>query len=55
MLRDDPNFRGFLAFLRTEMDRVDPVPADLCHDFFYRAVGLELLRGPRPTWLSQAR
>ena len=29
-------------FLRTELDRVGPAHADLCRDFFSRAVALEL-------------
>src|SRR4029077_4543548 len=34
MLHDNPNFRGFVDFLRTELDRVGPAHADLCRDFF---------------------
>src|SRR5215831_15683431 len=41
-LHDNPNFRGFVDFLRAELDRVGPAQEDLCRDFFYRAVGLEL-------------
>ena len=41
-LHDNPNFRGFVDFLRTELDRVGPAHADLCRDFFSRAVALEL-------------
>ena len=41
-LHDNPNFRGFVDFLRTESDRVDPAHADLCRDLFSRAVALEL-------------
>ena len=41
-LHDNPNFRGFVDFLRAELDRVGPAQADLCRDFFCRAVGLEL-------------
>ena len=41
-LHDNPNFRGFVDFLRTELDRVGPAQADLCRDFSCRAVGLEL-------------
>ena len=41
-LHDNPNFRGFVDFLRTELDRVGPAQADLCRDFFSRAVTLEL-------------
>jgi thiaminase (transcriptional activator TenA) len=42
MLHDSPGFRGFVEFLRTELDRVGPAQAELCRDFFRRAVGLEL-------------
>jgi len=42
MLHDNPNFRGFVDFLRTELDRVGPAHADLCRDFFSRAAALEL-------------
>jgi thiaminase (transcriptional activator TenA) len=41
-LHDNPNFRGVVDFLRTELDRVGPAHADLCRDFFSRAVALEL-------------
>jgi thiaminase/transcriptional activator TenA len=41
-LHDNPNFRGFVDLLRAELDRVGPAQADLCRDFFCRAVGLEL-------------
>jgi thiaminase/transcriptional activator TenA len=41
-LHDNPNFRGFVDFLRTELDRAGPAQADLCRDFFSRAVALEL-------------
>jgi thiaminase (transcriptional activator TenA) len=41
-LHDNPNFRLFVDFLRAELDRVGPLQADLCRDFFYRAVALEL-------------
>ena len=41
-LHHNPNFRGFVDFLRAELDRVGPAQADLCRDFFCRAVGLEL-------------
>jgi thiaminase/transcriptional activator TenA len=40
-LHDNPNFRGFVDFLRAELDRVGPAQADLCRDFFHRAVALE--------------
>ena len=41
-LHDNPDFRSFVDFLRAELDRVGPAQADLCHDFFRRAVALEL-------------
>jgi thiaminase/transcriptional activator TenA len=41
-LHDNPNFRGFVDFLRAELDRVGPAQTDLCRDFFGRAVALEL-------------
>jgi thiaminase (transcriptional activator TenA) len=41
-LHDNPNFRGFVDFLRSDLDRVGPAQADLCRDFFGRAVALEL-------------
>jgi len=41
-LHDNPDFRGFVDFLRAELDRVGPEHADLCRDFFRRAVALEL-------------
>jgi len=41
-LHDNPNFRDFVDFLRVELDRVGPAQADLCGDFFRRAVDLEL-------------
>jgi thiaminase/transcriptional activator TenA len=41
-LHDNPDFRSFVDFLRAELDRVGPAQADLCHDFFRRAVTLEL-------------
>ena len=34
--------RGFVDFLRTELDRVGSAHADLCREFFSRAVALEL-------------
>jgi len=40
-LHDNPNFRGFVDFLRTELDRVGPEHEDLCRDLFSRAVALE--------------
>jgi thiaminase/transcriptional activator TenA len=41
-LHDNPNFRGFVDLLRTELDRVGRAHADQCRDFFSRAVALEL-------------
>jgi thiaminase/transcriptional activator TenA len=41
-LHDNPDFRGFVDFLRAELDRIGPAQADLCRDFFRRAVALEL-------------
>ena len=41
-LHDNPHFRGFVDFLRAELDRVGPVRADLWRDFLRRAVALEL-------------
>jgi thiaminase (transcriptional activator TenA) len=41
-LHDNPNFRGFVDFLRAELDRVGPAQANLCRVFFGRAVALEL-------------
>jgi thiaminase/transcriptional activator TenA len=41
-LHDNPDFRGFVDFLRSELDRVGPAQAELCRDFFRRAVALEL-------------
>jgi thiaminase/transcriptional activator TenA len=41
-LHDNPDFRDFVDFLRAELDRVGPAQADLCRDFFRRAVALEL-------------
>jgi thiaminase (transcriptional activator TenA) len=41
-LHDNSNFRGFVDFLRAELDRVGPAHADLCREFFRRAVALEL-------------
>jgi thiaminase/transcriptional activator TenA len=42
MLHDNPDFRGFVDFLRAELDRIGPAHEDLCRDFFCRAVALEL-------------
>jgi thiaminase (transcriptional activator TenA) len=41
-LHDNPHLRGFVDFLRAELDRVGPAHADLCRDFFGRTVALEL-------------
>ncbi len=41
-LHDNLDFRGFVDFLRAELDRVGPVQEDLCRDFLGRAVALEL-------------
>ena len=41
-LHDSSGFRGFVDFLRAELDRVGPVEAHLCREFFRRAVDLEL-------------
>jgi thiaminase (transcriptional activator TenA) len=41
-LHDNPDFRDFVDFLRAELDRIGPAQADLCRDFFQRAVALEL-------------
>jgi thiaminase/transcriptional activator TenA len=41
-LHDNPALRGFVDFLRAELDRVGPVDEDLCRNFFRRAVALEL-------------
>ena len=41
-LHDNPRFRGFVDFLRAELDRIGPAQEDLCRDFFQRAVALEL-------------
>jgi len=41
-LHEGPGFRDFVYFLRAELDRVGPAEADLCRDFFRRAVALEL-------------
>ena len=42
VLHDNPDFRNFVGFLRAELDRIGPAQADLCRDFFRRAVALEL-------------
>jgi thiaminase/transcriptional activator TenA len=41
-LHDNPTLRGFVDFLRAELDRIGPAQADQCRDFFGRAVALEL-------------
>ena len=41
-LHDNPAFRDFVDFLRTELDRVGPAEAELSRDFFLRSVALEL-------------
>jgi thiaminase (transcriptional activator TenA) len=41
-LHDNPQFHGFVDFLRAELDRVGPAQEELCRDFFRRAVALEL-------------
>jgi thiaminase (transcriptional activator TenA) len=41
-LHDNPTLRGFVGFLRAELDRIGPSQAELCRDFFRRAVALEL-------------
>jgi thiaminase/transcriptional activator TenA len=40
-LHDNPGLRGFVDFLRAELDRVGPAEAELCRDFFRRTVALE--------------
>lgn len=41
-LHDNPDFRDFVAFLRSELDRVGPSEPDVARDFFRRTVELEL-------------
>lgn len=41
-LHDNPFFRDFVGFLRQELDRVGPAASETAHDFFSRAVALEL-------------
>ena len=41
-LHDNPHLRGFVDFLRAELDRVGPAQTDLCRDLFGRTVALEL-------------
>jgi thiaminase (transcriptional activator TenA) len=40
--RDSADFGGLVDFLRAELDRAGPAQANLCRDFFRRAVALEL-------------
>ncbi len=40
-LHDNPDFRDFVGFLRSELDRVGPGEADTSRDFFLRTVALE--------------
>jgi len=40
-LHDNPDFRDFVGFLRSELDRVGPSEAETSRDFFLRAVALE--------------
>jgi thiaminase/transcriptional activator TenA len=41
MLHDNPDFQEFVAFLRTDLDRVGPTEEAISRDFFLRAVALE--------------
>ncbi|GGE53633.1 aminopyrimidine aminohydrolase [Agaricicola taiwanensis] len=41
-LHDNPFFRDFVGFLRSELDRVGPSEPEVARDFFLRAVDLEL-------------
>src|SRR5215831_2279174 len=41
-LHDNPHLRGFVDFLRAELERVGPAQTDLCCGFFARTVALEL-------------
>jgi thiaminase/transcriptional activator TenA len=41
-LHDNPHLRGFVDFLRAELNRIGPAQTDQCRDFFGRAVALEL-------------
>ncbi|MGC0055425.1 TenA family protein [Brucella pituitosa] len=41
-LHDNPHFREFVSFLKSELDRVGPAQPEICRDFFLRAVHLEL-------------
>lgn len=40
-LHDNPDFRDFVGFLRSELDRVGPGEAETSRDFFLRTVALE--------------
>ena len=40
-LHDNPNFRGFVDFLRAQFDRIDPIDGSVPR-LFRRAVALEL-------------
>lgn len=40
-LHNNPDFQSFVAFLRSELDRVGPAQAAISNDFFQRAVALE--------------
>ncbi len=40
-LHDNPDFRDFVGFLRSELDRVGPSEAQTSRDFFLRTVALE--------------
>ena len=40
-LHDNPDFRDFVGFLRSELDRVGPSEAETSRDFFLRTVALE--------------
>ncbi|MGX1785205.1 TenA family protein [Bosea sp. NPDC055332] len=40
-LHDNPDFRDFVGFLRSELDRVGPSEAEASWDFFQRTVALE--------------
>lgn len=41
-LHDNDFFNDFVAFLRAELDRVGPAHSAVAHDFFQRAMALEL-------------
>ena len=40
-LHNNPYFCSFVAFLRSELDRVGPEQSELCHDYFIRTAQLE--------------